>query len=912
MLDPERQRLVNTRENGVRWDLWGPYLAERQWGTVREDYSAGGDAWDFFPHDHARSRAYRWGEDGLLGISDDQARLCFALALWNGNDAILKERLFGLTGPEGNHGEDVKEAYYYLDGTPTHSYLKALYKYPQRAYPYEQLVIESRRRDREQPEYELLDTGIFAEGRYFDILVEYAKAAPDDILIRISATNRGPDAATLHLLPTLWFRNEWAWGSFGDRQRPIFRAVEASGERSDLPYRAIRASHDRLGEYALLCGGRPELLFADNETNCQRLWGAPNHAPHVKDGIGEAVIHGNREALKPGGSGTKVAAHYTITLESGASETLWLRLRSASKEIANEDPFADAKEVLAARVAEADAFYAPLAAELDAEAQQIQRQAYAGLIWGKQFYYFDVGHWLDGDSSGPQPPAARKNGRNAGWRHLNNADVISMPDTWEYPWYAAWDLAFHCVAFARIDPEFAKRQLVLLLREWYMHPNGQIPAYEWSFDDVNPPVVAWAAWRVYQIDAERSGAADREFLERIFHKLMMNFTWWVNRKDHTGRNVFQGGFLGLDNIGVFDRSKPLPTGGYLEQADGTAWMGMFSLQLMTIALELARGNRVYEDVATKYLEHFLYIAGAMNDIGGEGVALWDEEDGFFYDVLQAPNGGMTRLKVRSMVGLIPLLTVETLEPDLLEALPGFNRRLQWFLTHRPQLASLVSRWYEPGVGERRLLALVGGNRMKRVLRRMLDPDEFLSPYGIRSLSRVHAAEPFVLRVEDEVHTVSYEPAESRTGLFGGNSNWRGPIWFPLNFLLIEALREFHRYYGEKFLVEHPTGSGMRLPLDAVADDLAARLAAIFRRDPRGRRPVFGDDALLQSDPHWRDHLLFHEYFHGDTGAGLGASHQTGWTALVAPLLERTGDGGRRTEVRDGDSASREDDATPDY
>jgi hypothetical protein len=886
-LDPERQRLAKGRAGGARWDLWGPYLAERQWGTVREDYSPNGDAWGSCSHDQARSRAYRWGEDGLLGLSDDQARLCFAVALWNGQDPVLKERLFGLTGPEGNHGEDVKEAYYYLDATPTHSYLKALYKYPQRAFPYADLVAENRRRNRDQPEYELLDTGVFAENHYFDVLVEYAKAAPDDIVIRLTATNRGPEPATLHLLPTLWFRNEWSWGGFGDRPRPTLLAASGAAAACGA-YRLVEASHDRLGTYWLACEGAPELLFTNNESNAERLWGVPNRTPYVKDGIGEAVVVGRAEAVNPDELGTKAAAHYTLALGPGESEIIYLRLRRAAENgDALPDPFAGAEEIVSARAAEADAFYAALAAGLDEEERRIQRQAYAGLIWTKQFYYFDVAQWLDGDPAGPPPPPSRKRGRNAGWRHLNNADVISMPDTWEYPWYAAWDLAFHCLPLARIDPGFAKRQLVLLLREWYMHPNGQVPAYEWSFDDVNPPVLAWAAWRVYQIDAEVSGVADRDFLERVFHKLMMNFTWWVNRKDHAGRNVFQGGFLGLDNIGVFDRSKPLPTGGYLEQADATAWMGMFSLQLMTIALELARRNPVYQDVATKYFEHFLYIAGAMNDIGGEGIALWDEEDGFFYDVLQMPQGGTARLKVRSLVGLIPLLAVETIEPDLLEELPAFGRRLGWFLTNRPRLASLVSRWYEPGFGERRLLALVRGNRMKRLLARMLDPEEFLSPYGIRSLSRRHAAEPFVFPVAGETHVVEYEPAESRTALFGGNSNWRGPIWFPLNYLLIEALRKFARYYGDAYRVEHPVGSGARLPLDQVADDLAARLVAIFRRGRDGRRPVFGADALMQTDPHWRDYLLFYEYFHGDTGAGLGAAHQTGWTALVAPLLERS-------------------------
>ena len=877
-IDAERQRLAAGRSNGTRWDWWGPYLAERQWGTVREDYSPDGDAWNAFTHDQARSRAYRWGEDGLLGISDAHGRLCFALALWNGVDPILKERLFGLTGPEGNHGEDVKEVYYYLDAIPTNAYLKALYKYPQRPFPYAELVAENRSRSRDAPEYELLDTGAFAEDRYFDVFIEYAKAAPNDIVIRISAVNRGPDPAVLHLLPTLWFRNEWSWGNFDDRPRPMLRASPATS------HRLVLATHDRLGDYWLACQDQPSLVFTENESNTQQVWGSPNRAPYAKDGIHQAVVDGRRSATNASGVGTKVAAHYVVDLAPGAEAVRCLRL-AAGAAPSSEEPFAAAESVLMHRAAEADAFYEPLAAGLDAEARSIQRQAYAGLIWSKQFYFFDVGQWLDGDPAGPPPPPSRKHGRNAGWRHLNNADVLAMPDTWEYPWYAAWDLAFHCIPIARIDPGFAKRQLVLLLREWYMHPNGQLPAYEWTFDDVNPPVIAWAAWRVYQIDAEVSGKKDRAFLERVFHKLMMNFTWWVNRKDHAGRNVFQGGFLGLDNIGVFDRSKPLPTGGYLEQADGTAWMGMFSLHLMTIALELARDNRVYEDVATKYFEHFLYIAGAMNDIGGEGVALWDDEDGFFYDVLQFPDGGMARLKVRSLVGLMPLLAVETLDAELLEALPAFKRRLSWFLTNRPHLASLVSHWQEPGQSERRLLSLVREDRMRRLLRRMLDEQEFLSPYGIRSLSRRHADEPFVFRVGDESHAVAYEPAESRTPLFGGNSNWRGPIWFPLNHLLIEALRQFHRYYGDGLLVEHPTDSGAHLPLDRIADDLAGRLISIFRHGADSRRPCNGSITLLDADPHWREHLLFHEYFNGDTGAGLGASHQTGWTALVAPLLE---------------------------
>jgi hypothetical protein len=653
----------------------------------------------------------------------------------------------------------------------------------------------------------------------------------------------------------------------------------------------IETTHDRLGTYRLACAGSPVLLFTNNETNRERLWGQPNGTPFVKDGIDAAIVHGRAGAVDPAMRGTKASAHYILRLDAGASHACLLRLRATrgdagSHDRSHGDPFADAEHVLEARIAEADAFYAPLEDGLDEDARLVHRQAYAGLIWSKQSYHLDIRRWLDGEPDGPPPPAERRQGRNSGWRHLNNDDVISMPDTWEYPWYAAWDLAFHCVAFAGIDAGFAKAQLVLLMREWYMHPSGQVPAYEWAFDDVNPPVFAWAAWRVYQVDARERGTPDREFLERVFHKLMMTFTWWVNRKDRAGRNVFQGGFLGLDNIGLFDRSRPLPAGGYLEQSDGTAWMSMFSLQLMAIALELARTNPVYEDVATKYFEHFLYIAGAMNDIGGEGIALWDDEDGFFYDVLRGPDGSMTRLRVRSMVGLIPLLAVDTIEPGVLDEVPGFARRLDWFLADRPDLARLVSRWRDPGMADRRLLSLVRADRMKRLLRRMLDPDEFLSPYGIRSLSRSHADAPFELALDGERYMIGYEPAESRSGLFGGNSNWRGPVWFPLNYLLIEALRTFHRYYGDDFLVEHPTGSGHRASLGDIADDLAARLVAIFRRGADGRRPVFGDDERSQLDPDWRDRLLFYEYFHGDTGAGLGASHQTGWTALVAPLMER--------------------------
>jgi hypothetical protein len=848
---------------------------------VREDYSPGGTAWDYFPHDHARSRAYRWGEDGLLGISDDRGLLCFGLALWNGADPILKERLFGLTGNEGNHGEDVKEYYYYLDSTPTHSYMKALYKYPQRAFPYADLVAENRRRGRDAPEHELLDTDIFAEDRYFDVQVEYAKAAPDDLLVRISVTNRGPDPAPLHLLPTLWCRNTWAWGRH--EARPVLRAVTPNAPSPPSPVSLVHIDHPVLGAYWLACGGAPPLLFTENETNTERLWGVPNGG-RVKDGINDAIVGGKADAVARDGAGTKVAAHYEWVIAPGATETVWLRLAAARPDA----PFADTTAIMVEREQEADAFYARLADGLGEDERRVQRQAFAGLLWSKQFYHYDLDQWLNGDPGQPPPPEGRRNGRNREWFHLKTHDILSMPDKWEYPWFAAWDLAFHCIPLALVDPEFAKAQLRVLTREWYQHPNGQLPAYEWAFGDVNPPVHAWAAWRVYKVEQRITGRGDRAFLEEVFHKLLLNFTWWVNRKDPEGHNVFQGGFLGLDNIGVFDRSAPLPIAGHLEQSDGTAWMGMYCLNLLTIALELARENPVYEGMATKFFEHFLYVAAALNNLGGEGVSLWDDEDEFFYDALHGPDGCVLPLKVRSLVGLIPLLAVETIEPDLLERLPRFRAHLEWFLENRPDLASLVSRWQEPGLGERRLLALVRGHRMKRLLRRMLDPAEFFGDYGVRALSRHHLEHPYELRVDGMTHTVHYEPAESSMGLFGGNSNWRGPIWFPINYLLIEAVQKFHHYYGDDFLVECPTGSGQRLTLWQIAAEHARRLTSIFLRGPDGRRPVFGANQYVQDDPHWRDYVPFHEYFHGDTGAGVGASHQTGWTGLVAKLLEQQG------------------------
>jgi hypothetical protein len=869
----EQRRLEEDRLGRQRWKMWGPYLSERQWGTVREDYSHNGDAWNFFPHDHARSRTYRWGEDGLAGFSDDEQRLCLALALWNGRDPILKERLFGLTNGEGNHGEDVKEVYYYLDGTPTHSYLKMLYKYPQRAFPYDLLVEENRRCGKDEPEYELLDTGVFDEDRYFDVFVEYAKAAPEDVLMQVTVHNRGAEGAGIHLLAQVWFRNTWSWK--GDSPKPRL-AVTGPG--------AIEIHHSSLGAFTLHAEGNPPLLFCDNETNVNRLLGVNGVKAYYKDGFDDYIVRGDRSAVSPAQRGTKAAAHYLLHVPAFGSTRVRLRLSRT----AQVEPFRPFNDFLTQRRDEADAYYADLQAGIaDVDARAVQRQAFAGMIWSKQFYYYDVPEWLKGDPAQPTPPKERRHGRNGTWTHLNNADIISMPDKWEYPWYAAWDLAFHMIPFALIDPEFAKQQLLLFTREWYMHPNGQLPAYEWAFGDVNPPVHAWATWRVFQIDRKHRGdCGDLAFLERVFHKLMLNFTWWVNRKDAQGRNIFQGGFLGLDNIGVFDRSAPLPTGGFINQADGTSWMAMYCLNLMRIALELALGNPVYQDVASKFFEHFLHIAEAMTNIGGNehGIGLWDEEDQFYYDELNLPDGRMAKLRLRSMVGLIPLFAVETLEPELLAKLPDFRYRLKWFLNYRPDLASLVSRWEEPGRGERRLLSLLRGRRMKRLLRRMLDETEFLSDFGVRALSRVYEGDPYVCWTGKTTHTVRYQPAESDSGLFGGNSNWRGPIWFPVNYLVIESLQKFHHYYGDDFKVECPTRSGRFLTIGQIAEELTRRLTRIFLKDEAGRRPVLAYHDKLHSDPHFRDYILFHEYFHGDTGRGVGASHQTGWTGLVAKLL----------------------------
>jgi hypothetical protein len=868
----EHRRLAEDARGERAWKQWGPYLSERHWGTVREDYSPTGDAWEYLSHDAARSRAYRWGEDGIAGVSDDRQLLCLAVALWNGRDPILKERLFGLTNSEGNHGEDVKELYYYLDATPTHSYLKMLYKYPQAEFPYARLVDENRRRGKDQPELELIDTGIFDDRRYFDVFVEYAKAAPNDLLMRITVYNRGPASATLDVLPQLWFRNTWSWN--GEAARPQLCATDD---------RTVSAHHPDLGRYILRCDGLATLLFSDNDTNAARLFGSGGPG-YFKDAFHDYVVGGRSEAVNPRRHGTKAAAHYRLTVPAGGAKQVRLRLTEASRSPVSFDAF---DEIVESRQRDADDFYAALQVELpDAERRNVQRQALAGLLWSKQFYYYDVPQWLHGDPAQPPPPPERIHGRNREWQHVNNADVISMPDKWEYPWYAAWDLAFHCIPLALVDAAFAKSQLVLLAREWYMHPNGQLPAYEWALGDVNPPVHAWAAWRVFEIDrTQRGDEGDVAFLERILHKLMLNFTWWVNRKDLRGNNIFQGGFLGLDNVGVFNRAAPLPTGGHINQSDGTSWMAMYSLNLMRIALELAQHNPVYEDIATKFFEHFLQIAGAMSNMAGDGHGLWDEQDEFFYDELELPDGARTPLRLRSMVGLIPLFAVETLEPELLDRVPEFRQRLEWYLNYRPDLARLVSRWYEPGRGERRLLSLLRGHRMKCLLRRMLDETEFLSDYGIRSLSRYHRDAPYVFADHGDPLTVSYEPAESTSGLFGGNSNWRGPIWFPVNYLIIESLQKFHHYYGDEFRIEYPTGSGRFGTLNDVAEGLAGRLTRIFLPDPEGRRPDARGRGAFQDDPHFRDYVLFHEYFDGDDGRGLGASHQTGWTALVAKLLQ---------------------------
>ncbi len=885
--DGEQRRLDDLRQKrpGADWRQWGPYVSARAWGTVREDYSPDGSAWGYLPHDHARSKAYRWNEDGLAAICDHTQELCFGLALWNGRDPILKERPFGLSGPEGNHGEDVKEYYFFLDNLPSHAYMKTLYKYPQAAFPYDDLVKTNAARTKHDPEYELLDTGVFDDNRYWDVTVEYAKASPDDILIQITAANRGPDPATLDLLPTLWFRNSWTWG--WGKDKPILRRAGAS---ADAEISAVEAEHHTLGLRSLLCAGSPALLFTDNETNEKRLYGAAsNPTPYVKDAFHDYIAGGIEGAVNPDSTGTKACARYTVTADAGQSVTLKLRL---TDDALTPDPFGSGFDhVFRARIAEADAFYAALGSpELSDDARSVMRQAFAGLLWSKQFYKYDVLHWLEGDPAEPKPPAVRATGRNRDWRHLNAKDIISMPDTWEYPWFAAWDLAFHCIPLAVVDPEFAKDQLLLLGHEWFQHPNGQLPAYEWAFGDVNPPVQAWAALRVYRIESRVSGRpGDFGFLEKIFHKLLLNFTWWVNRKDAEGNNVFQGGFLGLDNIGLFDRSQPLPTGGHLEQSDGTAWMAMYCLNMLAIALELTRTDPSYEDMATKFFEHFVYIAHAMNSMGTQDADLFDNSDGFYYDVLRRPDGSREFLRVRSMVGLIPLLAVDTLDEAQLGSLADFRTRIDWFLTNRPSLVKSVADLCETGHHNRRLLSIVDPDRLRTILTKMLDETEFLSPHGLRSVSRFHREHPVVMQVNGTEYRLDYEPAESATGLFGGNSNWRGPVWFPLNYLLIESLQKFDYYLGPEFTVPFPTGSGRRLTLAQVAAELSRRLTRTFLRDDTSRRPVYGTAEIFQTDPHWKDHLLFFEYFHGDNGAGLGASHQTGWTGLVAKLIEQSGE-----------------------
>jgi hypothetical protein len=889
----EHRRLEEAR-GAVKWRRWGTYLSERQWGTVREDYSANGDAWNHLPHDAARSRAYRWGEDGLLGLCDNRGLFNFAVALWNGKDPYLKERLFGLAGPEGNHGETVGELYWYLDATPTGSYARALYKYPQREFPYDELRTLARSRSRAEPSPRILDTNAFDDDRYFDVEVEYAKASPEDVLVRITVTNRGPDAAPIDVLPTFWFRNTWAWNQApGGRPaaKPELRAVYGDGEAGPQ----IEGTEAFHGKFQIWLDRPKELLFTDNETNALALYDVPNKSSYLKDAFHASVCKGQRSATSPARAGTKAAGRWTIELGPGETHVFKVRMRMGSaatsapvpnSAAASASPFLDFDDVFAERRRECDEFYAAITpGELTAEAKNIHRQALAGLLWSKQYYCFDLERWLSGDPASPAPPPERRRGRNREWRHLYNSEVLSMPDKWEYPWYAAWDLAFHCVPLALVDAEFAKQQLLLLTREWYMHPNGQLPAYEWAFSDVNPPVHAWAALRVYQIDRRLTGKGDRDFLESVFHKLMLNFTWWVNQKDTSGNNVFQGGFLGLDNIGVFDRSNALPRGGNLEQADATSWMGMYCLDLLTIALELAEHSPSYQDVANKFFEHFLLISKAMTEPMEDGFKMWDEEDGFFYDVLHLPGKGFMPMRVRSMVGLIPIFAVATLEETILERFPAFVKRARWFMSNRPEFAGRMDT-VERGTGKRRLLSILDRDRLARVLARVLDENEFLAPNGIRALSKVHKDQPYEVELDGTKHCVGYEPGESSSGLFGGNSNWRGPIWFPVNYLMIEALQKYHHYYGDSFRIECPTGSGTYMNLWEVASELSRRLVSLFMRDEAGHRPA-DDRPRMQTDPRFRDLVTFYEYFHGDDGTGLGAMHQTGWTALVAKLIQQS-------------------------
>lgn len=909
-MNAEEKRLEEARSETKEWKLWGSYVSERAWGTVREDYSTDGNAWNYFPFEHAASKAFRWNEDGIAGICDRKQRICFAVSLWNGKDAILKERLYGLGGNEGSHGEDVKEYYFYLDNTPTHSYMKFLYKFPQEAFPYEKLRQENAKRDKSQSEYELMDTGIFNEDKYFDVLIEYAKADVEDICIKITATNRGREFAPLHILPTIWFRNRWSW--YEKAEKAGMKEVKIETANLSL----IHLNEEKRGDYFFECEGAERILFTENETNFEKIYGGENNSPFVKDGIENFVVNDNRSAVNPAQSGTKAAAHYVFDIAPHGSKTIYLRLSKNDSFAAGEfnqrnssgEFIKECEEVFVDRKKEADEFYKEIIPnDLSDDAKNVMRQSLAGMLWSKQFYHYVIKSWLEGDGNFSPPPKERLNGRNCDWKHLYNDDIISMPDKWEYPWYAAWDLAFHCISLALVDSEFAKHQLILLLREWYQHPNGQIPAYEWAFSDVNPPVHAWAALRVYQIEAKRRGVADRDFLERIFHKLLLNFTWWINRKDAEGNNVFEGGFLGLDNIGVFDRNTKLPDGAYLEQSDGTSWMAMYCLNMLAIALELAKEDTVYEDVASKFFEHFVYISDAMNNVGKENTELWNERDGFYYDVMHLKDERNIPLRLRSMVGLIPLFAVETVEEKWLDNLPHFKKRVEWFLKNRSDLTDDIECLQEPGRENRRLLAIITREQLRRVLRYMLSENEFLSSYGIRALSRYYKNNPYVFEAGEMRHEVAYEPGESHTGMFGGNSNWRGPIWFPVNYLLIEALQKFDFYYGEEFKIEFPTGSEKMLTLWEVSQELSKRLSNIFLKDAEGRRAVYGNDEKFQTDENWRDYVLFYEYFHGDKGCGLGASHQTGWTGLIAKLLQQTGDyarekSGKYTETGDLETA----------
>ena len=884
----EGARLLMNQQRKGHWNRWGSFLSERAWGTVREDYSADGNAWNYFPHDHARSRAYRWNEDGIAGICDRHQYLCFALALWNGRDPILKERLFGLTSSEGNHGEDVKEYYFYLDNTPTHSYMKYLYKFPQAEYPYEQLLKENRRRTKLDMEYELVDTGIFDQGRYFDVVVEYAKAEPEDLLIRITISNRGPEAAPVHVLPTLWFRNTWSWGR--DDRRPSISAANAGQQKSQLP--TLVAKHWELGEYRLYCSGADDLLFTENETNNERLYGVPSPTPYVKDAFHAYVVKGKREAVNPAATGTKAAARYNRTIGVGETINFDLRLASVRDEHPLHTPYIDFEAALTERKKEADEFYnIVLPPKLSADERLVARQAFAGTLWSKQYYHYVVTDWLDGDPSEPAPPPQRLQGRNHEWTHVFTRDVISMPDKWEFPWFASWDLGFHCITLAHVDPQFAKQQIILMLREWYMPPNGQIPAYEWDFNDVNPPILSLAARAVFDSERQRTGVADYAFMERVFQKMLLNFTWWVNRKDALGKNIFQGGFLGMDNIGAFDRDH-LPPGYLLGQADGTSWMAAFAKSMFSIALLLAEKDPVYEDVASKFWEHFIYIANAMNSQTDPQKSLWDEHDGFFYDYLISAQHERIPVRARTMVGFVPMFGASTVRPDTFERYPDFQRRRQWFIEHRPDLVGSVGPMVVPGANNNLILALVRPDQLRRMLAYMLDENEFLSPYGVRAVSRYHRDHPLVLNLDGQEYRLDYEPGESRTNLFGGNSNWRGPIWMPVNFLILHALKQYHLYYGDSFKIECPTGSGRMKTLDQVADDLARRLTRIFLLDAEGKRAVFGNCKLFNSDPHWRDLVPFHEYFHGDTGRGCGANHQTGWTGLIARILITLGEAPR--------------------